>query len=156
MHRQDCSTNDIGQAELKVPWGAPTAWPAQAELILSALEAGRHQAHFEKTRQYRRCPYRVLATLRLFSDPPNAAGWTLYTRDVSPRSLGFVTQSRLPLGYGGRIELPTSDGLSSRIECTLLRCRQAAPGWYEGALYFNREQARFEDQPQIVDMKLVT
>lgn len=156
MHRQDGSTIDTRQANLKTPMGAPTAWPAQAELILSALEAGRHQAHSEQPRQCRRRPYRVLATLRLFSDPANAAGWTLYTRDVSPRSLGFVTQSRLPLGYGGRIELPSSDGLSSHIECTLLRCRQAAPGWYEGALYFNREQARFDEMPAIVDMTLAT
>jgi len=29
------------------------------------------------------------------------------------------------------------------IACTLLRCREAAPGWYEGRMYFNRQQADF-------------
>jgi hypothetical protein len=28
--------------------------------------------------------------------------------------------------------------------CTVLRCRQAAPGWYEGAIYFNRSQEIFQ------------
>jgi hypothetical protein len=29
------------------------------------------------------------------------------------------------------------------IPCTLYRCRVAAPGWYEGALHFNRDQMEF-------------
>jgi hypothetical protein len=49
----------------------------------------------------------------------------------------------LPLGYGGIVELATPDGETVRAHCTLLRCRMAAPGWYEGALYFNRPQESF-------------
>jgi hypothetical protein len=30
------------------------------------------------------------------------------------------------------------------IRCTLLRCRETAPGWYEGALHFNRNQIVFD------------
>jgi hypothetical protein len=30
------------------------------------------------------------------------------------------------------------------VPCTLLRCRQASPGWFEGCLHFNREQAMFD------------
>ena len=70
--------------------------------------------------------------------------WLLYTRDINPRSLGFVTSHRLPLGYGGVIELPGPDGEPVSVHCTLLRCRQAAPRWFEGCLYFNREQSQFD------------
>lgn len=157
MPQGDYSTVEAAQADFKMPLGPPVAWPPQVELILSALETGQHRAHTEQSRKLRRRSYRVLAKLRLFSDSANAAGWILYTRDVSPRSLGFVTQSRLPLGYGGRIELLLPDGFSSNIECTLLRCRQAAPGWYEGALYFNREQPDFESgSPEVLTMTPAT
>jgi hypothetical protein len=30
------------------------------------------------------------------------------------------------------------------VHCTLLRCREAAPGWFEGSVYFNREQPQFD------------
>ncbi|HSV14825.1 MAG TPA: hypothetical protein VLI90_11230, partial [Tepidisphaeraceae bacterium] len=69
--------------------------------------------------------------------------WLLYTRDVNGRGLGFVTAHRLPLGYGGVIELPGPLGEPLTIHCTLLRCREAAPGWFEGSVYFNREQPKF-------------
>ena len=29
------------------------------------------------------------------------------------------------------------------IHCTMLRCRQAVPGWYEGALHFLQDQEEF-------------
>ena len=51
---------------------------------------------------------------------------------------------RLPLGYGGVVDLPANDGTILSIACTLLRCRQASPGWYEGVVYFNREQTGVE------------
>ena len=121
--------------------GAPKPVPAQVELILSAIEAGQH------SRRERRCtsrlPYRAQATLQLFSDHPGAPSWTLYTRDVNPRGLGFITSHRLPLGHGGMIELRSPDGRVNTIHCTLVRCREAAPGWFEGSLHFSREQPDF-------------
>ncbi|MDB5332431.1 MAG: hypothetical protein JWP03_3582 [Phycisphaerales bacterium] len=115
--------------------------PAHVELILSAIEAGQH------SRRERRCaarlPYRAEASLQLFSDQLDAPAWTLYTRDVNPRGLGFITSHRLPLGYGGIIELRAPDGRVSNIHCTLVRCREAAPGWFEGSLHFSREQPDF-------------
>jgi len=82
----------------------------------------------------------VQAILRLFSDPEGAPPWKLYTRDVSLRALGFLTPHRMPLGYGGIVELPGPDGKMVRAHCTVFRCRPAARGWYEGALSFHREQ----------------
>ena len=121
----------------------PAGVPPQVELILSALETGRHRAEERRDGHHPRQRYRVRGRLRLFSDAPHVKPWTVYTRDVHVRGLGFVTPHRLPLGYGGLIELPHPDGGMMTITCTLFRCRQAAPGWYEGAVYFNREQPEF-------------
>ena len=114
------------------------SWPAEVELILSAIETGRHPGR--NRRSIRRNPYRVRGHLRLFSDDPTTAARVVYTRDVNPRGLGFITPDRLPLGHGGLIHLPTPNGETVAVHCTLLRCREAAPGWFEGSVYFNREQ----------------
>lgn len=121
----------------------PVALPAEAEMILSALDAGQARSR-QNRRETLRIQYRIGAQLHLFSDAPGTAPREVYTRDVGPKSLGFISQARLPLGYGGILELVAPDGLSMRIHCTILRCREAAPGWYEGAVYFNREQACFQ------------
>lgn len=114
--------------------------PAELDFILSALEAGQTNRHHQRAAA--RKSYRVRAGLRLFADGPQEMR-ELYTRDVSRRSLGFVCRHRLPLGYGGILELPAPDGRLLRIDCTLLRCREAVRGWFEGAVYFNREQFGF-------------
>jgi hypothetical protein len=141
---------------------AAANWPPEVELILSAMDVGRDgadaSAHADAVRdraqpsidsaQNRRKPgrrdYRVRAHLQLFSDRPGTEPWTLYTRDVGPRSLGFITPHRLPLGYGGWVEIPTPRSGTQKIHCTLFRCRPAVQGWFEGALSFNREQHVFE------------
>jgi hypothetical protein len=116
--------------------------PREVELILSALETGQHTK--DERREHPRSRYRTKGKLRLFSDPPRSDPWTVYTRDVNARGMGFITPHRLPLGYGGQIDLPHPDGGVMTIHCTLLRCRVAAPGWFEGAVYFNRQQPEFE------------
>jgi hypothetical protein len=136
---------------------ADELWPAEVDLILSALDAassgststgagggGSTQDDSVDRRLRSRTPYRVRAELKLFSDPADAKPWLLYTRDIDAKGVGFITAHRLPLGYGGWIELFTPRGEKVRVNCTLFRCREAAPGWYEGALYFNREQWQFE------------
>jgi PilZ domain len=109
-------------------------------MVISALDAGQSTSPFNR-RLSNRCEYRVRARLRLFSDPEGTEPWTLYTRDVDAGGVGFITRHRLPLGYGGRIEFLAPNGEVLTATCTLLRCRPAAPGWYEGALYFNRKQS---------------
>jgi len=117
----------------------PTVWPAEARLVLTALEAG--EAHPNQNRRARpRTLYHVQASLRLFSDPANTPPWRLYSRDVNSRSMGFLTPHRLPLGYSGVVNMPGPDGKPIEAHCTLFRCREAAPGWYEGALSFHRRQ----------------
>ncbi len=64
-------------------------------------------------------------------------------RDINPQGLGFVTRHRLPLGYGGILTIPTPSGKPAKVDCTLLRCREAVQGWFEGGMYFNRPQIAF-------------
>jgi hypothetical protein len=117
-----------------------SAFPAEVELILSAMDAARYRG--QDRRHLTRLPYRVVGELRLYSDPDGPPA-IIYTRDVDPRGLGFLTRERLPLGYGGTLTLSDPDGRPLSIGCSIYRCREAVPGWYEGALYFNRQQSRF-------------
>ena len=119
-------------------------WLAEAEMIISALEAGGPAEDDRRAHPRRR--YRVAADLRLFSDKPDSPLWRLFTRDISERGLGFVTRERLPLGYGGVIDFAGPGGKMLSVSGTLFRCREIGNGWYEGALYFNREQLVFASE----------
>ncbi|MEA2736468.1 MAG: hypothetical protein QOE14_2919 [Humisphaera sp.] len=126
------------------PLRSDKEWLAEAELVLSALEVGA-PTHDNRRRHPRR-RYHVIADLHLFTDGPGTPPWRLYTRDVSARGLGFITRDRLPLGYGGVVELPGPTDRLMRVNVTLFRCREIGNGWFEGALYFNREQWLFAPQ----------
>jgi hypothetical protein len=118
------------------------AIPAEAAMVMSALDAG--DVPYEEKRVIRRVSYRTITRLRLFRDQPDSPGWEVFTRDVNRRGLGFLSRHRLPLGYGGVVQLPDENGASASVHCTLSRCREAAPGWYEGCICFNREQPQFD------------
>jgi hypothetical protein len=115
--------------------------PQEVEFILSAIEAGEFCG--KSRRNSARRPYRIAASLKLFSDDLDVSAWTLYVRDINAQGLGFVTRHRLPLGYGGILTIAGPDQKLVRIDCTLLRCREAVQGWFEGSMYFNREQSLF-------------
>jgi hypothetical protein len=116
-------------------------WPRDVELIISALFAAGREAHDRRGSMRRR--YRVIAQLSLFcnlSEPPTR----LYVRDCTDRHLGFLSPVPVPLGYGGTVELPRPDGALASIACVVHRCRECVPGWYEGALHFNRVQSELK------------
>jgi hypothetical protein len=117
--------------------------PAEVAMVMSAIEAGAHIQN--EQREVRRAKYRTATNLRLFRDDAMAPAWRLYTRDINRRGLGFITPHRLPLGYGGIVLLRDGNGKMERVHCTLSRCREATPGWYEGSLHFNREQPHFDE-----------
>ena len=116
-------------------------FPREVDFIISALEAG---PRFPVERQRLvRSPYRRRALLRLFSDPAGSRPHLLYTRDVSTGALGFLSGRPVTLSHGGTVKIASPFGKMMEIACTVLRCREAAPGWYEGAVYFNRPQNLF-------------
>lgn len=126
-------------ADLLASMGEP--FPAEVEFVISALEAGPKPA--QDRQRMKRTAYRVRAAIRLFSDPHDSPPTLLFTRHVNPQAVGFLTNRRLPLSHGGILYIPSPDQKLLHIYCTVLRCREAAPGWYEGAAYFNRQQTLF-------------
>ena len=141
-----------GSAPAAAAAAAADPWPREVDLIISALEAGSRRdcrstdpttAGNRDQRLLDRTPYRVRASLHLFSDHEGTPPWRLFIRDADARGLGFLTPHRLPLGYGGTVELPAPSGQRVNIHCTVLRCREVATGWFEGALTFNRDQDAF-------------
>lgn len=118
----------------------PASEAREAEFIISAMDVSQH-SHDQRRGARRR--YRVQAHLELFVEVEDRQAMALYTRDVTSKSVGFICRQRLPLGYGGIIEIADPDGTVLNIECTLIRCREITSGWFEGALYFNREQPVF-------------
>lgn len=124
---------------LAVPGSAN--WPSHVQMILSALETANPPT--SDRRALRRASYRSKAHLRLFTHASGAAPALLYTRDACTRGMGFITPHYLPLGYGGKVEVLMPNGRVAIAQCTLCRCRQLSPGWYEGALTFSREQHDF-------------
>ena len=113
-------------------------WTKEAEFVLSALEAaGLTQ---QNRRDADRTVYHTTAALRLYSEVENPKPWQIFVRDVTPRGLGFITRHRLPLGYGGMLNFKCPKQTMLNIDCVIRRCCQAANGWYEGAISFNRPQ----------------
>jgi len=121
---------------------APCEIPAQVKMILSAMEAGGHRSPEHRNR--RRIRLHVQGVLRLFSDSAAPNPRTLYTRDIHSRAMGFICPDRLPLGHGGTVELTHPDRGTVIIPCTIIRCRQALEGWYEGSVAFSRVFSEFD------------
>ena len=120
---------------------ATAPFPAEVEFLISALEAGPKP--LIDRQKAKRTQYRVRATLKLFSDAPEAKSALLYTRNVTSQALAFLTNDVLTLSHGGILCIPLPAGEVVKINCTVLRYREASPGWFEGAVYFNREQKFF-------------
>jgi hypothetical protein len=133
---------------------ATAPFPAEVEFVISALEAGPKP--IVDRQKARRSIYRVRATLKLFSDAPDAKPALLFTRNVTSQALAFLTADVLTLSHGGILRIPAPSGEILKINCTVLRCREAAPGWFEGAVYFNREQGFFnaDELPEIPGAEL--
>jgi hypothetical protein len=121
------------------------AWTPEIDMLLSSLDAGWGDP--AERRAAPRQPYRTAALLRLFSDTADSPRLLVFTRDVDPRGLGFITQHRLPLGFSGRVELQSPQGGPIDVGCTVYRCRPFTSEWFEGSLSFIRPLALFEASP---------
>ena len=113
-------------------------WPAEADMILSAMRAGSRPAVDRRGKDRREI--RCRADLRLFAHSPLSAPIALYTRDVTPAGIGFITQQRLALGYSGLVRVCVDHENVITAACRVYRCREAIGGWYEGALHFTKRQ----------------
>ena len=117
-------------------------FPHEVEFMISALEAGPRPV--VDRQKMPRTRYRARALLKLYSDAAEAPAALLYTRHVNRQAIGFVTSRHLTLSHGGMLRILDPQGKPIEIACTVLRCREVTPGWFEGAVYFNRQQAMFD------------
>jgi hypothetical protein len=120
----------------------------QAGMILSAMEAaatGRTKppSQYERRLGPDRVPLRQEITLDLYADANHTGERTLFLRDVEPRAAGFISPTRVPLGYGGTLTMRGFDGEEIRLGVTIIRCRSCFGGWFEGAAYFHKLQRQF-------------
>ena len=110
------------------------AWPADVELICSAMDAVRDRGEPSRRRDLRR-PHRVIGRLDVHGQPAPAR---IYTRDCDPTHLGFLCDVPVSLGWNATVEFAGPDGSLYASACVVQRCRECVPGWYEGVLRFAR------------------
>ena len=110
------------------------AWPADVDLICSAMDACRSRDDAQRRGTLRR-PHRVIARLQVHGEPSPTR---IYTRDCDPTHLGFLAESPVSLGLGSTVEFGGPDGSIYSAACAVQRCRECVPGWFEGVVRFNR------------------
>jgi hypothetical protein len=114
-----------------------SSWPADAQAAMSKLETSFAPLTEHRAAERRR--YRTTARFWIAAEQSTQ----FYVRDVSARGLGFICKDALTESLRGKLRLALPDGGMMQVTGTILRCREFAPGWYEGALQFAREQGVF-------------
>ena len=121
---------------------AKDAVPQDARFVISVLNGEQRCAGHDERRRFRRESFVAPAELEVLGDaaPPRTA---IYTRDASRWGVGFVTQRPLPVARDATLRIWIG-GEMLMVRSCVLRCREAAPGWFEGAVLFYHEEPRFE------------
>jgi hypothetical protein len=117
--------------------------PQDARFVISVLNGEQVcGAQHEERRRFRREPFIASAELEVLGDapPPRTA---IFTRDANRWGVGFVTQRPLPVARDATLRIWIG-GEMLMIRSCVLRCREAAPGWFEGAVLFYHEEPRLE------------
>ena len=123
------------------------ALPEDAEVVILVLteESSGGGSAAANRRRYPRCAYQVAATLKTAdgadADAASAMRTRVYTRDANQWGVGFVMQEPIPVGSEAYLILDRP-GFERPIHrrCRIVRCREALPGWYEGAAVFHDEE----------------
>jgi hypothetical protein len=116
-------------------------WPDKVKFMLSVLEE-RPALVGEERRTTLRAPYHKRATLQFLDGHGNPSqAVTIFTRDVNTSSLGLLSSTQLPVGTRAILHLPSPGDRTWHIACSIVRCHRFIDDWYEGALYFDQEQA---------------
>jgi hypothetical protein len=115
--------------------------PEDAKIVILIL--GGEESPAANRRREARCAYQISAVLKNSSDGDAEVRRRIYTRDANQWGVGFVTQEPVPVGAEAYLLLTTPDGNDVHVRCCIIRCREALPGWYEGAAVF------FEQEPSL-------
>lgn len=134
----------VSEPETVVP--APievSTWPMEIRAAILCLETRSHAGAERRLRN--RFPYRVQAELT-WVDLPDADPVAVFTRDINSWTVGTLTLAPMQTGWRCNLRLP--DPLSHHaleIACSVYRCTEFYPGWYDVALRFAKEHRRFHE-----------
>ena len=142
----ECVANPVQESVLIVD--PQDVWPPDVMFLLSVLDGNPSPA--AERRIVPRARYRARARLALSGDRAGHPPHELFSRDVTFRSMGFVSEHPVPGDGQGVLHLMMPNNRVRTLACTVLRCREAAPGLYEGAVLFKREHPEFSIESLIV------
>ncbi|HLL90571.1 MAG TPA: hypothetical protein VK324_14820 [Tepidisphaeraceae bacterium] len=116
-------------------------WPSDAKRLLATLDGPGSVPAVLERRRGPRARYNVAATLEpaeplALKVPPK----TLYVRDINRWGAGFIVGLRLNVRSRAVVALAAPGGATLSVRCVVRRCREYAPGWFEGVLDFDAEQ----------------
>ena len=125
------------------------AWPPDVLRIIAALDAAPPSPAADR-RLVPRASYRARAWLAVAGAAPGAVPAMLFSRDVTFRSMGFLTDEPLPVGAAATLHVPMPDLAVRAVACSVVRCRLIEPGWFEGAVVFEQKHPEFAIENLIV------
>ena len=110
-----------------------SADPREIDSVIAAVSSNTGVPE-EERRGGARADYRVDAHLRLLPEVNGEGERVVYTRDVDEWGIGFVTAFAFAPGRKAIIRLQAPCGKEILRRCTVLRCREILPGWFESAV----------------------
>ena len=113
-------------------------WPSEVREAFNALESFAPRCERRKLRRTRY--YAAAEMLASLGGPA-----PVYTRDVNPWLIGMVTSCHLNNYDHVMLHLPLPNQMLE-VECTVRRCVEFIPGWYDCSLHFRHEQSLFRDE----------
>jgi hypothetical protein len=106
-------------------------WPLEVRAIVSMLA---RPTPVENRRRLPRNPLRLEMALQFPDENGQVTDALLYTRDTSGMILGFITNNPPKPGQRATLKFESAQGVTRRMSCRVVRCRQVRDGWFEGTL----------------------
>ena len=122
----------------EIDLGLDAARDKDFRLVLQILTS-ESEADAER-RRFSRAVYVKHARIELTDPMGHVHRYGLWSRDANQWGVGIITQTPLPVGQFGLLQIKGGDGVDIRARGCILRCREVLPGWYEGAILFEQEQ----------------
>jgi hypothetical protein len=107
-------------------------WPVEVKALLAFLAKPRPGAN---RRKRPRIPLRLEVVLEFRSEHSGATiDADAYSRDISGEVIGFLTQNPPKPGQAAVLKFDDAEGVTRRMPCRVVRCRQIRDGWFEGTV----------------------
>src|SRR6476469_6064293 len=116
-----------------LPQDRERAWPLDARMAMFVLEAGGNDPEQPRERNQPRQTCRIIATVTS-PDSRSLTHAILYVRDTTTGHMGFISQSKLPVGSTVWLNCADESGQKLHAECQIGRSRAFMSGWNEGVL----------------------